>query len=67
MNVKGLGHPIKRKKLLSILNCKIIDIGFLQETDLSGEESEKLFRDWVGNVYCSVGFGQNCWGVNTSL
>lgn len=52
-NVRGLGHPIKRKRVLSFLKSKKVDIAFLQETHLSNEEHKKLKRDWVGQVYFS--------------
>ncbi len=50
-NVRGLGHPIKRKRVLTFLKKEKIDIAFLQETHLSNEEHKKLKRDWVGQVY----------------
>lgn len=52
-NVRGLGHPIKRKRVLTFLKNKKADIVFLQETHLSKEEHKKLKRDWVGQVYFS--------------
>ena len=57
-NVKGLKHLCKRKKIMSMCKSKQHDIVFLQETHLSLSESEKLLRDWVGQVYCSAGPGQ---------
>lgn len=65
-NVNGLGHPIKRQKVLSVLKSKQFDIVFLQETHLSAEESEKLCRGWVSHVYYSVGSSQSC-GVITLI
>ena len=34
-NVKGLGHPIKRKNIFSVLRSKHFDVVFLQETPFS--------------------------------
>lgn len=65
-NVNGLGHPIKRKKVFSILNSKQFDVVFLQETHLSAEESEKLCRGWVSHVYYNAGSSQSC-GVLTLI
>ncbi len=58
-NVNGLGQPIKRKKIFSILKSKQYDIVFLQETHLSAEESDKLRKDWVSQVFFSVGSSQS--------
>jgi len=44
-NVRGLGHPIKRKRVLTFLKKDKVDIAFLQETNLSNEEHKKLKRD----------------------
>lgn len=52
-NVRGLGHPIKRKRVLTFLKKEKVDIAFLQETHLSKEEHKKLKRDWVRQVYFS--------------
>lgn len=65
-NVNGLGHPIKRKKVFSILNSKQFDVVFLQETHLSAEESEKLCRGWVSQVHDNAGSSQSC-GVLTLI
>ena len=64
-SVKGLGHPIKRKKIFSVLRSKHFDVVFLQETHLSAEESEKMCRDWVSHVYYSVGSSQSRGVVDT--
>ena len=61
-NVRGLGHPIKRKRVLTFLKKEKVDIVFLQETHLSDEEHKKLKRDWVGQVYFSS-FASNKRGV----
>ena len=54
-NVNGLGNPIKKKKVMTMLRSKKYDVVFLQETHLSIEESEKLRRGWVGHVFYSIG------------
>lgn len=61
-NVKGIHHPIKRKKILSFLKKDKIQIAFLQETHLVDKEHIKLKRDWVGQVYYSS-FSSNSRGV----
>lgn len=43
-NVKGLGNPIKRKKILSQLKKLQCSIAMLQETHLSVKEHSKLKR-----------------------
>lgn len=48
-NVRGLGNPIKWKRVLTFLSLILI----FQETHLSNEEHKKLKRDWVGQVYFS--------------
>uniref|UniRef100_A0A3Q3H395 Reverse transcriptase domain-containing protein n=2 Tax=Kryptolebias marmoratus TaxID=37003 RepID=A0A3Q3H395_KRYMA len=53
-NVQGLGHVIKKKKVLTFLKKNTLDIALLQETRLSATEHLKLKRDWVGNVYFSA-------------
>lgn len=52
-NVKGLGHVIKRKKVLTFLKKEKVKVAMLQETHLSDSEHLKLKRDWVGQVYYS--------------
>uniref|UniRef100_A0A3B4Z9Q3 exodeoxyribonuclease III n=1 Tax=Stegastes partitus TaxID=144197 RepID=A0A3B4Z9Q3_9TELE len=54
-NVNGLGNPIKRKKVMTMLKNKNHDVVFLQETHMSKEESEKLCVGWVGHVFYSIG------------
>lgn len=50
-NVKGLGHPIKRKKILSHLKSFKCSIALLQETHLNDLEHKKLKREWVDQVF----------------
>lgn len=52
-NVKGLGNPSKRKKILSVLKEDKADVVFLQETYLSDNEHNTLKTEWVGQVYFS--------------
>lgn len=54
-NVNGLGIPVKRKKVMTMLKNKNYDVVFLQETQMSKEESEKLCAGWVGHVFYSIG------------
>ena len=53
-NIAGCKHVIKRKKILTYLKQKKADIALVQETHLNEEESAKLKRDWVGQVYFST-------------
>uniref|UniRef100_A0AAR2JIC8 exodeoxyribonuclease III n=1 Tax=Pygocentrus nattereri TaxID=42514 RepID=A0AAR2JIC8_PYGNA len=57
-NVKGIGHVVKRKKILTFLKKEKVSIALLQETHLSNTEHLKLKRDWVGQIYFSS-FGPN--------
>lgn len=52
-NVQGIGHVVKRKKILTPLKKQKSDIALLQETKLSDVEHLKLRRDWVGQIYFS--------------
>jgi len=61
-NVQGIGHVIKRKKILTHLKKQKPDIVLLQKTKLSDIELSKLRRDWVGQVYSSS-YSQNKRGV----
>lgn len=50
-NVRGLGHPIKRKKILAQLKSLKSSIALLQETHLNELEHKKLKREWVVQVF----------------
>uniref|UniRef100_A0AAY5KU42 Reverse transcriptase domain-containing protein n=1 Tax=Esox lucius TaxID=8010 RepID=A0AAY5KU42_ESOLU len=52
-NISGCNHVIKRKKILTYLKHNKTDKAMLQETHLSAEESEKLKRGWIAQVYSS--------------
>ena len=58
-NIKGLGSPIKRKKLKA-LHCSI---AMLQETLLPEVEHLKLKRDWVEQIYSASHKGRRKRGV----
>ena len=51
LNVNGLTHYVKRKKILTYLKPMHPDMSLIQETHLTDKESEKLRRDWVGREY----------------
>lgn len=52
-NVRGLGGPIKRTKVLSHLKSLKTDIAFLQETHLRLCDHTRLRKPWVGQVFHS--------------
>lgn len=53
-NIARCHNVVKRKKILTYLKQKKTDIALLQETHLDEEESLKLKRDWVAQVYYSA-------------
>lgn len=57
-NVRGLHSPIKRQRVLSHLARLGADIACIQESHLTAEESAKLGRGWVGEVFFSPGDGK---------
>lgn len=52
-NVRGIHHPVKRKKILTSLKKEGVEIALLQETHLEDQEHLKLKRDWVGEAFFS--------------
>ena len=53
LNVNGLNNPIKRKKVMTKLKKDKAQIIYLQETHLSGQESEKLKKFGYTNTFHS--------------
>lgn len=53
LNVKGLNHPIKRRKIMDYLAKTKGDIILVQETKLSSKDSELLNHNWILQVSCS--------------
>lgn len=53
LNVRGLGHPVKRQKVLSHLAKLNAQIAFLHETHCNDVESLKLKRQWVNQIVFS--------------
>ena len=53
LNINGLNNPVKRQKIMTKLKKDKSQIIFLQETHLSGLESEKLKRFGYANSFYS--------------
>lgn len=53
-NVRGIHHPVKRKKILTSFKKEGVEIALLQETHLEDQEHLKLKRDWVGDTFFFV-------------
>lgn len=53
LNVKGVGHVVKRQKIISFLKRENAQIALLQETHLTDLEHIRLRRSWVGQVFYS--------------
>lgn len=53
LNVKGVGHVVKRQKIISLLKRENAQIALLQETHLTDVEHIKLRRSWIGQVFYS--------------
>lgn len=47
-NVKGLNHPVKRKKVLTHLKQLNTDIAFLHETHLRSPDNSRFLAGWAG-------------------
>ena len=52
-NVKGLGHQIKRSKVLSHLKHLKADIAFIQETHMRPKDHMRLRKSWVNQIFHS--------------
>lgn len=61
-NVRGIHHPVKRKKILTSFKKEGVEIALLQETHLKDQEHLKLKRDWVGQTFFSF-YTSNSRGV----
>lgn len=53
-NVKGLNHPVKRKKALTHLKNLNAGIAFIQETHLKNPDNARLKCGWVGQLFHST-------------
>lgn len=53
-NVKGLNHPVKRKKVLTHLKNLGGGIAFVQETHLKNSDNARLKCGWVGQLFHST-------------
>lgn len=53
LNVKGIKHCIKRKRIISYLKQHQIDIALLQETHLNDTEHLKLKQRGLNQVFFS--------------
>ena len=54
MNVNGLNNPIKRSKVILKMRKLNAQIIFIQETQLSQEEQEKLRKFGFRNIFYST-------------
>ena len=61
-NVKGLGNPVKRAKVLSHLKSFQPDVIFLQETHAKRNVQSVLRANWLGQAY-HASFGAKARGV----
>lgn len=53
-NVKGMNHPVKRKKVLTHLKNLSAGIAFIQETHLKNSDNARLKCGWVGQIFHST-------------
>lgn len=51
LNVKGLNHPAKRKKVRTYLKLINTDIAFLQETHLRSSDNSRFLAGWAGQHF----------------
>lgn len=61
--MKGLGSPVKMKKILNHLKTLKCGIAMLQETHLSDGEHLELKREWVDQVFRASYGGERKRGV----
>ena len=52
-NVKGLNHPIKRRKVFSHLKHLKTEVTFLQETHIRSSDNNRLLSKWSGQGFHS--------------
>ena len=52
-NVKGLNHPVKRRKVFSHLKQLKAEIAFLQETHIRSSDNVRLLSRWSGQGFHS--------------
>lgn len=53
-NVKGLNHPVKRRKVFSHIRQFGTAIAFLQETHIRGSDNSRLVSRWAGQHFHST-------------
>lgn len=53
-NVKGLNHPVKRRKIFNHLKQLRADIVLLQETHVRASEHSRLMMGWAGQHFHSA-------------
>ncbi len=61
-NVKGLGNPVKRAKVLTHLKSLNPDVVLLQETHAKRSVQMVLWANWLGQMY-QANFGAKARGV----
>ena len=53
-SVRGLNHPVKRKKALTHLRNLSAGIAFIQETHFKNSDNARLKCGWVGQLFHST-------------
>lgn len=53
-NVKGLNHPVKRRRVFSHIKQFGTAIAFLQETHIRGSDNSRLLSRWAGQHFHST-------------